>query len=98
MAKQINVTDAVYDEIQRRKSTVGTIAQQKRPDTPGGCSMENQFDGNGDMTGTACIGGCGGLDRFLGRSCVKVQRDLPNGGFGFSCQCIGGWWDNLLGR
>ena len=63
MAKQINVTDAVYDEIQRRKSTVGTIAQQKRPDTPGGCSMENQFDGNGDMTGTACMQDTGSANR-----------------------------------
>ena len=100
MPKQINVSDEFYDQIQEliRKNKAGQLARDN--DEPAGatCSMENQFDGNGDFTGTSCIGSCGGWDRFLGRSCTKVQRSLPNGGFGFSCQCQGGWWDNLWGR
>jgi hypothetical protein len=100
MLKQITVSDESYEEIQEliRKNKAGELARDNAEPEGATCSLETQFDGDGNFTGTKCIGSCGGLDGFLGRSCVKVQRGLPDGGFGFSCQCQGGWWDRLWGR
>jgi hypothetical protein len=100
MSKQITVSDELHARIQElvAKNKSGQIARDNR-DIPGAtCSLENQFSADGEFLGTECIGECGGLNRLLGRSCVKVQRNLPNGGFAFSCQCQDGWWDRLLGR
>ena len=100
MPNQITVSDEFYEMVQDliRKNKSGELARDNDEPAGASCSYEVRFDADGNVTGTNCIGGCGTWDRLLGRSCVKVQRGLPDGGFAFSCQCTGGWWNRLLGR
>ncbi len=44
-----------------------------------------------------CSGGCGIIDRILGRSCTKKSPGTGDGGVGVFCSCTGGWFDRIFG-
>lgn len=44
-----------------------------------------------------CTGGCGIIDRILGRSCTKQTPGTDDGGVGVFCSCTGGWFDRIFG-
>jgi hypothetical protein len=61
----------------------------------GGCTVIPIRSPDGGVT-FGCSGGCGFVDKLLGRSCTKVSQDTPAGRQIF-CHCSGGWWDRIRG-
>jgi hypothetical protein len=79
-----------------RKDQKATTAVMQKPigTGAGGCTLV-QINGP-DGTSFECRGGCGFVDRFLGRSCGKVVQNA-GGGVQVFCTCSGGWWDSIWG-
>ena len=44
-----------------------------------------------------CGGGCGFIDRILGRSCQKLAPGTGDGGVKVFWACTGGWFDRIFG-
>ena len=69
-----------------------------KPKGPGGCSLVVVFGPNGEIKSFGCTGGCGFVDRLLGRSCGKASPGTDDGGVELFCACMGGWFDSIFSR
>ncbi len=97
--RQILISESVYQDFeQRRKEAesnpvpVAALRQQ----SGNYCGGPVEVDKDEIIIGIAC-GGCGWWDRvILKRRCSQTSKEQPHGHTIFSCQCGGGWWDNLI--
>lgn len=71
---------------------------RQRPQQPGGggCGMVVIVSLPGPTIDRSCSGGCGFIDRLLGRSCAMVGG-VEGDDLHIYCTCTGGWFNRLFG-
>ena len=91
--RDVRIAEELVLEIEEaREEGYDTVRQS----VPTNCTSVIHFppDG-GPATIGGCAGGCGFIDRFLGRACQIVTQKSPDSVLTF-CDCNGGWWDRIF--
>lgn len=96
--RQVWIPKELYDEFQAQLDAQqkGSAMAQK-PASQGRCGAV-MVPGTEGGVKFNCSGGCGFIDRFLGRSCKKIVTGNPgDDGLQVFCACSGGWFDRVFG-